>query len=183
MEISGSMYTECNKRLETLYKNHNIWLLQVAFNICKDKTVAEDLVGDLYQYLGEKCNTAIFWGESYNLQYCRSYLSSRFINIIKRSKKVVPTAEINNNISDTVYDYERDMKIDKAMDEVKENLEMMKRKKGWSSAMIYEHYWFSEKTLDEVSKDIGISKSTTFLAVKKTKETLKKNIKNPFKSE
>ena len=57
----------------------------------------------------------------------------------------------------------------------------MKKKKGFASAMIYEHYWFSTNTLDEVSKNIGISKSTTFLAVKKTKAHLKKVINNPFK--
>jgi predicted DNA binding protein len=41
----------------------------------------------------------------------------------------------------------------------------------------------SDKTLDEVSKEIGISKSTTFLAVKKTKLHLKNNIQNPFEND
>jgi DNA-directed RNA polymerase specialized sigma subunit len=84
---------------------------------------------------------------------------------------------------DTEYDYERDEKIDKAYDEVKEELSNMKKRKGFASAMIYEHYWFSEKTLDEVSKDIKISKSTVFLAVKKVKKHLKQNIQNPFNNE
>lgn len=186
MEVSGSLQLECNKRLEQLFINHNIWLLQVAFNISKDKTLSEDLVGELYQYLGEKCNKQIFWGNSYNLQYCRSFINSRFINQIKRGKKILSKenfVEESWDIQDTEYDFERDEKIDKAIDEVKENLEIMKRTKGWSSAMIYEHYWFSNKTLDEVSKDIGISKSTTFLAVKKTKDKLRNNIQNPFDNE
>jgi hypothetical protein len=34
--------------------------------------------------------------------------------------------------------------------------------------------------LDEVAKDIGISKSTTFLAVRKVKTYLKEVINNPF---
>jgi predicted DNA-binding protein YlxM (UPF0122 family) len=49
--------------------------------------------------------------------------------------------------------------------------------------MIYEHYWLSDKTLDEVSKEIRISKSTVFLAVKKVKGILKNNIQNPFNNE
>ena len=77
-----------------------------------------------------------------------------------------------------LWDIEKDMKIDDAIDEVKNNLDMMKKSKGWSAAMIYEHYWFSDKTLDEVSKDIGISKSTVFLSTKKVRNKLKNNIKN-----
>ena len=186
MESTGSLWQECNKRLETLYNNHHIWLLQVSFNICKDRTLSQDLVVELYQYLADKCNKDIFWGESYNLQYCRSFIQSRFINGYKRGKKMVNTdnpSSIGWNIEDEEYDMERDEKIDRAMDEVREELERMKKKKGFASAMIYEHYWFSDKTLDEVSKDIGISKSTTFLAVRKTKESLKKVIKNPFTNE
>jgi DNA-directed RNA polymerase specialized sigma subunit len=66
---------------------------------------------------------------------------------------------------------------------LKEELESMKKRKGWSSAVIYSHYWMSDKTLDEVSKDIRISKSTVFLAVKKVKKHLKNNIQNPFNND
>jgi hypothetical protein len=38
----------------------------------------------------------------------------------------------------------------------------------------------SDKTLDEVASDIGISKSTTFLAVKKIRKHLKSVIENPY---
>ena len=186
MEITGSVNTECNKRLETLYIKHHNWLGAVAYNICKNQTISEDLVSQLYLYLSEKCNPDIWYLDNYNLQYCRSFIQSRFINGYKRGKKMVNTdnpSSIGWNIEDEEYDMERDEKIDRAMDEVREELERMKKKKGFASAMIYEHYWFSDKTLDEVSKDIGISKSTTFLAVRKTKESLKKVIKNPFTNE
>jgi predicted DNA binding protein len=39
----------------------------------------------------------------------------------------------------------------------------------------------SNDTLDEVAKKIGISKSTTFLAVRKIRNYLKESIDNPFK--
>jgi hypothetical protein len=108
---------------------------------------------------------------------------SRFINKVKRDKKMILRENFIGDSwegQDIEYDIEKDEKIDRAYDEVKEELNSMKRKKGWSSAMIYEHYWMSTKTLEEVSKEIRISKSTTFLAVKKVKEHLKKTINNPF---
>jgi DNA-binding transcriptional regulator GbsR (MarR family) len=104
------------------------------------------------------------------------------LNLLKRNGKV-QTLPDNWDWIDEEYDIEYDNRIEKAYEEVKDELESMKKRKGWSSAVIYSHYWMSDKTLDEVSKDIGISKSTTFLAVKKTKLHLKKNIQNPFEND
>jgi RNA polymerase sigma factor (sigma-70 family) len=185
-EMSSSIQTECSKRLETLYNKHHNWLGSVAFNITKDKLHTEDLVSELYLYLSEKCNPKIWYKDSFNLQYCRQFLLSRFLNQKKRSNKTIHTETfVGSNWEKEFieYDYESDIKIDKAYDEVKDELNNLKKKKGWSSAMIYEHYWMSDRTLDEVSKDIGISKSTVFLAVKKTKKHLKNNIQNPFENE
>lgn len=181
-EVTSSLQTECNQRLDTLYRKHHKWLGAVAFNVSQNHELTEELVGELYLYLGEKCNPKLFYLDSFNLQYCRQFIISRFINGIKRDKKQIRLVDGWDTV-DEVYDYDRDEKIDKAYDEVKQELDMMKKRKGWSSAMIYEHYWFSDKTLDEVSKDIRISKSTTFLAVKKTKTHLKKVIKNPFEKD
>ena len=64
-----------------------------------------------------------------------------------------------------------------------DELNEMKKKKGWSSAMLAELYWFSEMTFDELSKEIGISKSTAFLNVRKVKQRLKEKLNNPFKND
>jgi hypothetical protein len=40
-------------------------------------------------------------------------------------------------------------------------------------------YQFSDKTMEELSTDVGISKSTTFLNVKKIKQHLQEVIKRP----
>ena len=44
-------------------------------------------------------------------------------------------------------------------------------------------YAFCNVTMDELSNNIGISKSTTFLNIKKIKQHLKSKIDNPFKEE
>jgi DNA-binding transcriptional regulator GbsR (MarR family) len=55
----------------------------------------------------------------------------------------------------------------------------------WSSARLAELYFFSgdKMTLDKLSKDIGISKSTSFLNVKKIKQHIRLTKKNPFRNE
>jgi len=52
----------------------------------------------------------------------------------------------------------------------------------WGSARLAELYLFNdEMTLDKLSKEIGISKSTSFLNVRKIKQHIR-NIKvNPFR--
>jgi predicted DNA-binding protein YlxM (UPF0122 family) len=51
----------------------------------------------------------------------------------------------------------------------------------WAPAKIFELYWMSDKTLDEVANDIKISKSTVFLSVKKIRKYLENTLDNPFK--
>ena len=53
----------------------------------------------------------------------------------------------------------------------------------WSSAKLYELYAFSDLTMEELSSEVGISKSTTFLNIKKIKLYLKDKIDNPFKED
>jgi DNA-directed RNA polymerase specialized sigma24 family protein len=178
-EVTQSMNTECNKRLDTLYRMHGEWINNITLNMCKNKDVTEEVVSDLYLYLAEKCNPKLFYKESYNLHYIYFFLKTRSLNLLKRNSKVKTISE-DWDVVDEEYDIEWDNKVEKAYEEVKEELQQMKKRKGFANAMIYEHYWFSEKTLEEVSKDIGISKSTTFLAVKKVKKHLKNNIQNPF---
>ena len=171
---------ECNQRLETLYKKHHKWLISCGVNISKSEDKAEELVNELYLYLAEKCNAKLWYKDSYNLQYCRMFLNSRFINEAKRGNRKGELLEKHEGIADTEYDTEWDAKLEGAYNEVKEELNNMKRRQGWASAMIFEEYWFGDDTLEEVSKKIGISKSTTFLNVKKVRNELKDKLKNPF---
>ena len=113
---------ENTKRLEVLYKESHKWLLAATFNIVKDKDVAEDLVGELYVYLGERVNPALWWGQSFNVMYCYSFLKSRFLNKVKRDKKIQYQANTESDTPDDEYDIDSDEKIDKAYNEVIEEL-------------------------------------------------------------
>ena len=81
------------------------------------------------------------------------------------------------------YDYDKDMEIMKAYDDVKDELSRLKGTKLFAPATIYEMYWMSDDKMMDVAKKIGISKSTTFSCIKKIKQHLKNTIPNPFKDE
>ncbi len=179
--ISGSLLmTECTKRLETLYIDSHNWLLSMARNVTKDTDKAEDLVQDLYIYLAEKCNPAIFWGNSYNIMYCQQFLKHRWINKTKKNSKMIYKEEIYSDEVDIPYNEDKDIEMQKAFDNVMTELKHLETTKMWPQSKIFQLYWCSDKTLDEVAKDIKISKSTTFLAVKKIRTYLKEVIHNPY---
>tara|TARA_R110000772_G_scaffold18956_1_gene53370 strand:- start:850 stop:1422 length:573 start_codon:yes stop_codon:yes gene_type:complete len=183
---SGSIDIEINKRLGILYTNHNQWLLAVAYNKSKCKQVSQDLVQDLYVYLAEKKNPKIFFNDSFNLLYCYNFLSSRFINYIKRQNKNLYLDIFENewrDKEDNVYDVEADKQLEHAYDTIKKELDLMKTTRMWPSAKIYELYAFSDLTMEQLSNNIDVSKSTVFLNIKKIKLHLKALIDNPFKQD
>ena len=179
-DIEMAKQKEHQKRLEVLFLKHHKWLSQCAYNISKDIDVADDLVGQLYIYLAEKVNPSLYYADSFNLMYARSFLSSRFLNKTKRDKKVIYCEEYDTDEAGEEYDLQTDIAMENAYDNVLGELNHLKTTKLWSSARIYELYVFGEYTLDGLAKELNLSKSTVFLAVKKIKGHLKKQIQNPF---
>ncbi len=179
--VSGSIEWENHFRLDVLAKKHHNWLTACAKNISKDIEVANDLVGELYLYL-TKPNPKIWYKDSFNLIYCRSFLSSRFINGTKRDGRMSGLTPWMDRV-DEEYDDTLDRRIDEEYDKIVNELKEMKTKKGWSSAFLFEMYYFSDKTMDELAEEIGLSKSTVFLNTKKVKEHFRKTLNNPFRKE
>lgn len=183
--ISGSeeLTYDCNLRLQTLYETKHRWLLNEAKKLTKNNEESEDLVQELYEYLHTKCNPKIFYGDSYNIFYCNKFLHSRFMNKTKKINKTICVDNMKDNPDDDIYDMEFDKRLEEAHKQVLSGLKQLQRTKMWPSAKIFELYWMSNDTLDETAKKIGISKSTTFIAVKKIRKYLKSTIDNPFKPE
>ena len=176
---SGSIDFETSRRLGVLYNNHHSWLIAVAYNKSKDLNISKDLVQDLYLYLDEKRNPKLFFQDSFNLLYCYNFISSRFINFIKRENKTTYVSEWKDR-KDNVYDLDEDKKLEHAYDSIKRELDNLKKTKQFASAMLYELYAFSDMTMEEVAKSRNLSKSTVFLNIKKIKEYLQAKIDNPF---
>ena len=173
---------EIRQRLDVLHRKHYSWLFSVGFKVSKSKITTEDLIQELYVYLAQKSDKNLFYADSFNLQYCRAFIISRFYNLTKVEGRW-GTFPDDYEKEDVPYNEEKDRKIDETYKQLLSELDKMKKMKGWSSAMLAELYWFSDLTFDELSKEIGISKSTAFLNVRKTKERLKLKLKNPFEDE
>jgi len=176
---------ENNRRLDLLHRTKNDWLMKVSYNLTSDVDEANDLVSELYLYIAEKGNPNIWWGEDgYNMMYLFSFLKSRYINGYKQAKKVTRLKDNFDIPDEEPYDEELDQKVQQTYDEVVKEITELQKTKMWSSARLAEIYWFDESmTLERLSKEIGISKSTSFLNVKKVKEHIKGKHKNPFRSE
>ena len=171
------------KGLEVLYKGSHQWLLAATFNIVKDRDVAEDLVGELYIYLGEKVNPSLWWGQSFNVMYCCAFVKSRFLNKVKRDKKIQYQATTESDTPDNEYDIDSDERIETAYNQVIDELKNMERTKLWPASKLAQLYFFDDKmTLEKLSAEIKICKSTSFTQIKRAKKHLRETIENPFRS-
>jgi DNA-directed RNA polymerase specialized sigma24 family protein len=183
-EITGSLKEQCDERLTNLYNESYIWLLQVSFNICKSSVEAEELCSDLFVYLAKEQRPKLFWGNSYNLMYCMKFIKHRWINRVGKLKRYnyMESMQVLDKADDE-YDYERDNDVMRAYSEVMDELKSLSATKNWAPARIFELYWGSDTTLNKLAQDIGISKSTTFLAIKKIRKHMATVIDTPFKKE
>ena len=175
---------ENKERLDYLCRHSHKWLLGAAFKVCKNLDTENELVADLYLYLGERINPALWYDEgdirSFNLQYCRKFIHSRNLNRIKREGKTDSLYD-NPDEVDTEYDYDGDERIEKAYSDVIKELHRLERTRLWAPAKLASLYFYDDYTLDGLAKEIKISKSATFLNIKKIKTHLKNKIDNPFK--
>ena len=173
---------ENNRRLDILHRTKNDWLMQCAYNISQNLDSASDLVSELYLYVAEKGNPNIWWGEDgYNMMYLYSFIKTRWINQYKQNRKWTALND-NYDIPDTPYNEDLDTKIQQTYEAIQKEITDLQQTKMWSSARLAEIYLFDdEMTLERLSKEIGISKSTSFLNVKKVKTHIKAKYQNPFR--
>ena len=176
----NKIQSENNKRLDILFRKSHNWLSAVAFNLAKDKEVADELVGELYLYLAEKCNPALWYLDSFNLMYAHAFLNSRFLNRIKAAKRNVPLSDSYDEVENE-YDVDADEKVEDVYNKMVDELKRLERTRLWAPSKIYQLYAFDkEMTFEKLASELKLSKSTVYLNCKKIKKHLKDNLDNPF---
>jgi predicted polyphosphate/ATP-dependent NAD kinase len=81
------------------------------------------------------------------------------------------------------YDMEFDQKLERAYNEVIEELKRLERTEDWVASKLFQIYAFTDgMTLEKLANEIKISKSTSFIKVKTAKKLIRKKVDNPFKN-
>jgi hypothetical protein len=108
------------------------------------------------------------------------YSTKLYVVLSKYERNQISQEDLRIGLMTADADLQRDIEIMQAYDDVKKELKALEVTKLWTSARLYSLYWMTDDTLNEVAQKIGISKSTTFLAIKKIRKHMSETIKNPF---
>lgn len=178
-----NLQEENRRRLDNLYRNSHKWLIGAAYNITKNLEKANELVSELYLYLAERINPAIWYGDdSFNLLYLQAFLRTRNLNGIKRDKRITELHDGYNDKADTEYDEDFDKRLEEGYQNLMQELNRLEKTSMWASAKLYQLYHFTDgMTLEKLAGEIGLSKSTVFLNTRKIKNHLRNKLENPFR--
>jgi DNA-directed RNA polymerase specialized sigma subunit len=111
-------------------------------------------------------------------------MQTRWINHIHKVKKTQLTEDIEvYDDIDEEYNIEKDIELMKTYELITKEIDELAKTKMWPRAKLFQLYYMSDDTMIEVANKIGISKSTTFISIKKIREHLKSIINNPFHNE
>jgi DNA-directed RNA polymerase specialized sigma24 family protein len=163
-----------NQAVEHTYKRHHVWLSQCAFNFANDKLEAENLVQDLYLKMLElKDIKKIMYKDDINLYYLYKMLRSLFLNNQKKSN---PTQAINDDmleIHQEEYSYEIDSEFEEVVKLTNEALD----KVHWFDSRLLKVYIEEKHSIQSLHDATGISNSTIWTSMKKTKQYVKEYVK------
>lgn len=162
-----------NELVKIVYLNHHVWISQVAFNFTQDKDTADDLTQELYLYLIQmKDINKIRYNNTVNLFYLYKALKSKFLNGIKQSNKiqVVPIEEDFLEIEDQEYDYDKDQEFEVMLEATKGLLETNVH---WFDAKLLQTYINEDHSIASLHRATGISKSSIWTSLDKTKKYIK----------
>ena len=149
--------------------------MQVAFNLTQNKENAEDLVQELYLYLLEMKNIEkIKYNNTVNLYYLYKTLRSKFLNGVKKTTKltILPVEEDFLEIAEEEYLYEKDEEFEKMLALTKHLLET---EVHWYDKKLLETYIMEDHSIASLHEATGISKSSIWTTLNKTKEFIKRS--------
>jgi DNA-directed RNA polymerase specialized sigma24 family protein len=164
-----------NQLVEHTHKKHNVWLLQCAYNFTNSKDKANELVQDLYLKLLElKDIQKIMYKEDINLFYVYKMLRSIYLNGQKKSITMLPIDEELYNLSTSEYDEQADSDWERALALSNEALDQL----YWFDTKLFRVYIEENHSIQSLHNATGISNSTIWTSMKKTKQYVRDYVKN-----
>lgn len=159
--------------VEIVYKNHHKWISQVAYNFTKDINSAEDLTQEVYVYLMDmKDINKIRYNGTVNLFYIYKTIKSKFLNSLKQTKKVtfLPIEEDFLEIEELEYNLQSDEEFERLLEITKK---LLKDDVHWFDAKLLETYVNEDHSIASLHISTGISKSSIWTSLNKTKTFIK----------
>jgi DNA-directed RNA polymerase specialized sigma24 family protein len=164
-----------NQLVEHTYRKHNVWLLQCAYNFTNSKDKANELVQDLYLRLLELQDIKkIMYKEDINLYYIYKMLRSIYLNGQKKSITMLPIDEELYNLSTSEYDEQADSDWERALALSNEALDQL----YWFDTKLFRVYIEENHSIQSLHNATGISNSTIWTSMKKTKQYVRDYVKN-----
>jgi DNA-directed RNA polymerase specialized sigma24 family protein len=160
--------------VEHTYKKHHNWLSQVAYNFTQNKDNAEELVQELYLKMMElKDVNKILYNNDVNLFYLYKMLRSTYLNGIKKQTNHLPIDDDLLNLSADEYSYEADNDFERMLELTNEALD----KGYWFDSKLLRVYIEENHSIQSLHDATGISNSTIWTSMKKSKTYIKEYVK------
>jgi DNA-directed RNA polymerase specialized sigma24 family protein len=164
-----------NQLVEHTYRKHNTWLIQCAYNFTNSKDKANELVQDLYLRLLELQDIKkIMYKGDINLYYVYKMLRSIYLNGQKKSITMLPIDEELYNLSTSEYDEQADSDWERALALSNEALDQL----YWFDTKLFRVYIEENHSIQSLHNATGISNSTIWTSMKKTKQYVRDYVKN-----
>jgi DNA-directed RNA polymerase specialized sigma24 family protein len=159
-----------NQLVEHTYKKHHNWLSQVAYNFTQNKDNAEELVQDLYLRLMEmKDINKIMYNNDVNLFYLYKMVKSIYLNGLKKQTNHLPIDDDLVNLPADSYSYDADNEFERMLSLANEALDQT----YWFDAQLLRVYLEENHSIQSLHNATGISNSTIWTSMKKTKQHVK----------
>ena len=160
--------------VEQTYRKHHTWLLQVSYNFTNSKDKSQELVQDLYLKLMEFQNIQkIMYHNDINLFYLYKMLKSIHLNGIKKVVNVLPIDDDLLNKPADEYSYEADNDFERMLELTQEAL----NKEYWFGKKLLEVYINEGHSIQSLHDATGISNSTIWTQLNKTKKSVREYVK------
>ena len=164
-----------NQLVEHTYRKHHTWLIQCGFNLAGSKDGAEELVQNLYLKLMEmKDCKKIMYKNDVNLFYLYKMLRSIHLNAVKKQVPNLPIDDDLLNKPADSYDYEADNEFERVLQLTNEALEL----EYWFGSKLLRVYIDEDHSIQSLHKATGISNSTIWTQMQKTKKNIKEYVKS-----
>ena len=164
-----------NQLVEHTYRKHHTWLIQCAYNLTKSQDKGQELVQDLYLKVMEmKDVKKIMYNNDVNLFYLYKMLRSIYLNGIKRSTPTLPIDDDLLNKPAESYDYTADDEFERVLQLTNEALDL----EYWFGRELFKTYLNEGHSIQSLHEATGISNSTIWTQMQKTKKNIKLYVKS-----